>query len=463
MLFSLAGAIISPKFFRKIQYIPTLSALAQHVPIAQIDIAPAVYQENLKYESQITVPPAQQSSVFGVSLDQLMGGYGESSGIPRVVKDCVEYIREKGMETEGLFRRSPSSALLSQVKDAYNRGQSVSLASFNDVHMAAVLLKKFFRDLPEPIFPERLYPIIRKCPPLSSDPQDMDAVMYIRDTLIPELEVESPAGLILLTYVLHLLHEVSLRSNKNRMDAANLAIVFCPNLVSSGDVMRDVQICKVPGVSSKLPQPLPSSPTSPSSPNSTRSPRTTLGSVIRLCIERYFEIFEDLRDRSEAVPSRIITAEKPSEVVPSDDVSTQQTVSEDDLDDTMLVMPIGPSPTSDLPNSKTPTSALPPSGPSVWTPTRSRPRGNSRTGNGPPPSAMKAVPAPSTRGSTATSVSKGKGGRSLLSIEKGIGNGKVTIGKSVAGRRRVSGAGVEAVDVTAQGFFAPPSSTPSEK
>lgn len=43
VLFSLAGAIISPKFFRKIAYIDTLSSLACHVPLTQIDISPAVY------------------------------------------------------------------------------------------------------------------------------------------------------------------------------------------------------------------------------------------------------------------------------------------------------------------------------------------------------------------------------------------------------------------------------------
>jgi len=34
----------SPKFFRKITYIDTLSELAYHVPLTQIDIPPAVYQ-----------------------------------------------------------------------------------------------------------------------------------------------------------------------------------------------------------------------------------------------------------------------------------------------------------------------------------------------------------------------------------------------------------------------------------
>ena len=34
----------SPKFFRKITYVNTLSELASFVPLTQIDIPPAVYQ-----------------------------------------------------------------------------------------------------------------------------------------------------------------------------------------------------------------------------------------------------------------------------------------------------------------------------------------------------------------------------------------------------------------------------------
>ena len=71
VLFSLAGAIIrsvchvferflshlrivcSPKFFRKLSYTSTLSDLACHVPLTQIDIPPAVYQWVIIYEVQI--------------------------------------------------------------------------------------------------------------------------------------------------------------------------------------------------------------------------------------------------------------------------------------------------------------------------------------------------------------------------------------------------------------------------
>ncbi len=78
-------------------------------------------------------------------------------------------------------------------------GNVVSLETFGDPHIAAVLLKKYLRDLPEPIFPETLYPTIRRCPIPSSDPADMTAISFVRETLLPELP---PCAYILLSHVL---------------------------------------------------------------------------------------------------------------------------------------------------------------------------------------------------------------------------------------------------------------------
>lgn len=78
-------------------------------------------------------------------------------------------------------------------------GQVVTLPTFNDPHLAAVLLKKYLRDLPDPLFLETLYPVIRQCPFPSGDPADIAAIMYIRDTLLPQLK---PCVYILLSNVL---------------------------------------------------------------------------------------------------------------------------------------------------------------------------------------------------------------------------------------------------------------------
>ncbi|KAF8843406.1 hypothetical protein BDN67DRAFT_964513 [Paxillus ammoniavirescens] len=477
MLFSVAGAIISPKFFRKIVYISTLSDLAHHVPLTQINIPPAVYQENLKHEKQISMPIPIRASVFGVPLEVLMGVDGEKGSIPRVVKDAIQYIRGRGLDEDGLFRRSPNSALLKQVQQAYDRGQVVSLETFNDPYLASVLIKKYLRDLPNPLFPESFYPVVWQCPVPSTDPADMAAVAYIRDTLLPQL---MPCVYILLSQVLHLLHEVSSHSSKNRMDAHNLAVVICPNLVKSSNPMKDVLMCAVPGgpsVTNDSPS-LPFSSISQSVSASTTTlsglssgsfseGKTTLGAVIKLCIQRYYEIFDEVRDRSEPVPASRHLSRSPSPPSSSESSAslskrprpTSLTVDdEDSIDDAMLVMPIGPAGNA----GSTSTSGF------------SQGLQNATVGNGSRPvfpyqprqrkspviaSGVRSVNK-DTSGGNHSYVSRSRA-RSTLSIERagggfGSGQGSISIGRGTL--RKATGSGVEALGITAGGFFAAPSS-----
>ncbi|EGN93953.1 hypothetical protein SERLA73DRAFT_171808 [Serpula lacrymans var. lacrymans S7.3] len=478
MLFSLAGAIISPKFFRKIIYINTLSELACHVPLTQIDISPPVYQENLKHERQINLPTPSRASIFGVPLEDLMGFDGEKGSVPRVVKDCIQFLRDTGMQEEGLFRRSPSSALLKQVQDAYDRGQVVSLQTFNDPHLAAVLLKKYLRDLPEPLFPEKLYPEIRRCPCPTDDPGDLASVAYVRESLLPLL---SPCVYILLSHILHLMHDVSLRVSVNRMDAHNLAVVLCPNLVASPNPAKDVLMCTVPGAPTLYQTQSSSSSTltgSSSSASNSVEGKNTLGAVIKLCIKRYYEIFDEVQDRAEAVRPTVSASASPSpSPSPSPPASSASSVSwtkqnqrislngdDEDIDDAMLVMPIGPSGNGAASMASNGRSS---STPRAWA---SSTTSVGETGSAVPykPRQRKS-PANGSR-SVYTYTDGGAGGnvfgtraktRSVISIERAaIGNGRGSISVGRGTMRKSGGSGVEAVGVTASGFFTPPGSAP---
>uniref|UniRef100_V5EEG3 Rho-GAP domain-containing protein n=1 Tax=Kalmanozyma brasiliensis (strain GHG001) TaxID=1365824 RepID=V5EEG3_KALBG len=298
---------ISPKFSKKVEQLNTLSSLAQYVPITQIDIPPEVLQWNLRFESSINLSDAtpaggDENKVFGIDLPVLMGEYGESGGVPRVVRDCVEAILGdfdgiRPVEVEGIFRRSPSSALLKSAEESYDRGHPVSLEQYRDPHIPAVLLKVFLRKLPSPIFPVGVYGLIRACPPPPLDgnaEQARETIDYLRNRLLPA--IEPACNGVLLSYVLEALHKVSLHSATNRMDAANLATVIAPNLVCSGNAMKDMLICRVAGITSMANTPSSSVQSSPSPharKSSLSSGDTTLGSILRICIERYYEIFDE--------------------------------------------------------------------------------------------------------------------------------------------------------------------------
>ena len=322
----------------------------------------------------------------------------------------------------------------------------------------------------------------------------MAAATYIRDTLLPQL---MPCVYILLSHVLRetnditriysahgvyldLLHEVSLHSSSNRMDAHNLSIVICPNLVKSSNPMRDVMMCAVPGgpsLTNDSPS-LSSSATSATilsrSSDSSSEGGTTLGAVIKLCIQRYYEIFDEIKDRSEPVSRPGHLSRSPSP--PSSSGSSASlskpvrplslTVDdEDSIDDAMLVMPIGPagnagpSWNSSIREGRTPNTTVTwgtGNASSSMFPYQPRQRKTPITGVG-----VRSVN--SDHNGTGSNVASRSRARSTLSIEKignglGSGRGSISVGRGTL--RKASGSGVEALSVTAGGFFTPPASPP---
>ena len=94
-----------------------------------------------------------------------------------------------------------------------------------------------------------------------------------------------------------LLHDVSLRSASNKMDALNLAIVISPNLLKGSNQARDVAMVSVPGTPAFFDRP------NSNNGNTQEERQATLGMVIALCIRRYYEVFDEVVDPSEAVPA----------------------------------------------------------------------------------------------------------------------------------------------------------------
>ena len=70
---------------------------------------------------------------------------------------CVLIFDCLGAETEHIFRRSANILTVREFQSLVNRGESASLESYGDVHLGAVLLKAFLRELPEPILTYPLY------------------------------------------------------------------------------------------------------------------------------------------------------------------------------------------------------------------------------------------------------------------------------------------------------------------
>jgi Rho GTPase-activating protein 1 len=85
------------------------------------------------------------------------------------------------LETEGIFRRSASTVLVKELKSQCNMGQK---PDFNgDVHMAAVLLKAFLRQLDEPLMTYELYDEINAFQSLSKEERSRAVKIMILEKL----------------------------------------------------------------------------------------------------------------------------------------------------------------------------------------------------------------------------------------------------------------------------------------
>ena len=63
-----------------------------------------------------------------------------------------------GLKEPGIFRRTAPASLIKDVQDRLYAGHPIQLEQYDNVHLAASVLRSFLRDLPEPLLTSRLYP-----------------------------------------------------------------------------------------------------------------------------------------------------------------------------------------------------------------------------------------------------------------------------------------------------------------
>lgn len=229
--------LISFKFGRKINYINYLSELEEVVKCEQLVIPNRVreYDDKLCLSQKPAVAPGPispahspplPSQQFGVPLSKLRRREANSEGIPPVMLDTVGFLQQHGLHTEGIFRRSANVSLVKDVKQKYNSGEEVSFSQ-EDVHLAAVILKTFLRELPEPLLTYQLYNDI-----INFHNVDSKSRAETIRTMLMSLPEENYAAL---RFLIQFLAQVSAESEVNKMTNANLAVVFGPNLLWGQD------------------------------------------------------------------------------------------------------------------------------------------------------------------------------------------------------------------------------------
>ncbi|KYO34880.1 rho GTPase-activating protein 4 isoform X2 [Alligator mississippiensis] len=160
---------------------------------------------------------------FPSDLETFVQSTGEP--IPLVVKSCIRYINLHGLQHEGIFRVPGSQVEVSELRNAFERGEDPLADPVTPISLDSVAgaLKLFFRGLQPPLLPPELYNDLIATDQLPTGPYRLAQLHAVLSQL-------SAPTLVLLRYLFAFLNHLSQYSDENLMDAHNLAVCFGPAL-----------------------------------------------------------------------------------------------------------------------------------------------------------------------------------------------------------------------------------------
>ncbi|KAG1151622.1 hypothetical protein G6F37_004903 [Rhizopus arrhizus] len=197
--------------------------------------AQALNKEDIPYKEYIMSSTAMSvlkpNPVFGVPLTTLMER--DKHEIPLIVTKCVEAIEKYGLKSVGIYRLSGTNTHIQRLKNDFdfNCGE-VDLSTEDnraDINNITGVLKLWFRELPDPVFPR------------SSYQHFMNAAIEIENERMRVLGLHTiindlpDAHYATLKYIMHHLDKVQQHQEYNKMNTSNLATILGMSLMGGDE------------------------------------------------------------------------------------------------------------------------------------------------------------------------------------------------------------------------------------
>ncbi|KAL7712476.1 RalA-binding protein [Entamoeba marina] len=171
---------------------------------------------------------------FGLPLEVVIS----ENGLPRPIFRSIQFLLESDhLETDGLFRVSPAGSLLTQVQNRLDKGKDIDPSEFADPNVAAGIIKSYLRSLPNSLIPVEFASEFLDIARLEKCDEIVNALKEFF-TKLPSVNYH------VLQYLFYFLTFVMNQSDKNKMVAGNIAIVFAPNLLFLDDNEESLYLTK---------------------------------------------------------------------------------------------------------------------------------------------------------------------------------------------------------------------------
>ena len=155
--------------------------------------------------------------------------------VPEVLTQCSKFVEDHGL-VDGIYRISGVASNIKRLKalfDTQTVPDNLHKEDWiqQDLHCVPSLIKLFFRELPDPMCTEGMFPLLKKGAAIAALNSDSREALPCFKEAVKSLSLKSDAHLATLRHLMLHLQRVSLRSKETGMSSKNLAIVWAPNLI----------------------------------------------------------------------------------------------------------------------------------------------------------------------------------------------------------------------------------------
>ncbi|MCJ1474480.1 Rho-type gtpase-activating protein [Lambiella insularis] len=177
----------------------------------------------------IAEPP---SVLYGSELEQ-RAEY-ERVSIPGIVIRCIEEVELRGMDVEGIYRKSGGNSQIQAVKEGFEISSEPDISDPDlDINAVTSALKQYFRRLPTPLITWDVYDKLLESTTVNGD-QTRIVLMRAAMRDLP------PRHRDCLEFLVFHLARVVAHEKENLMTPLNVAVVFAPTIMRPESIAREM-------------------------------------------------------------------------------------------------------------------------------------------------------------------------------------------------------------------------------
>ncbi|KAK6065563.1 RhoGAP domain-containing protein [Seiridium cupressi] len=158
----------------------------------------------------------------------------EKRHIPCVVTRCIEEVELRGMDMEGIYRKTGGNSQVKMIQEGFDKNENFDISDPDlDITAVTSVLKQYFRKLPIPLLTYDVYDRILEINSITDNDEKCD---HLRKTfnLLPQKHRDC------LEFLMFHLVRVAQRERENLMSPKNLAVVFAPTIMRDKTIEREM-------------------------------------------------------------------------------------------------------------------------------------------------------------------------------------------------------------------------------